>query len=75
MSEWLLEQRIYIKFCIQLGKYTNGNWAMLSEIWGGEASSVFEWRKRFKKGHKKVHDEVFVQVLTEPMKMLKKWGI
>jgi hypothetical protein len=45
---------------------------MLYEAYGGEAvkkSSVFEWHKRFKKGHENV------EYLTEPVKILNECGI
>jgi len=52
---------------------------MLSKGYEGEAvrnKSVFEWYKKFKEGHKNNEDDERSghPPLTEPIKMLKKWG-
>jgi hypothetical protein len=61
MSDRFLEQRIDIKFCVQLGKNASGICEMLSEAYGGEAmkmSRVFEWHERFKESsHVEIADE------------------
>jgi hypothetical protein len=47
MSDQFLEQRIYIKFCLELGNNANNTCTMLFEAYGEKAiktSSVFQWR-------------------------------
>jgi hypothetical protein len=56
MSDQFLEQRIYIKFCVKLGKKASDTCAMFSEAYGGKAmkkTRVSEWHKWFKEGRKK----------------------
>jgi hypothetical protein len=46
-----LEQRISIKFCVEIGKTASDTCALISETYEGgtmKTSSVFEWHKRFK---------------------------
>jgi hypothetical protein len=60
MSEQNLEQCINIKFCAKLGKNASETLDMLRVTYGDNAwkkSSVSEWHKRFKVGHKNVKDE------------------
>jgi hypothetical protein len=60
MSDRYLEQRINIKFCVELERNASDNCAMLYEAYGGEAmkkSSVFEWYKWFKGGSEKFEDD------------------
>jgi hypothetical protein len=50
----VMEQRVNIKFCVELGKMPTETYEMLQTVYGDEAlgrSSVFEWFKRFKDGH------------------------
>jgi hypothetical protein len=57
MSDRILEQRINIKFCVELGKNANDTRKMLSKAYWGEAMkkpTVFVWRKRFKEGREHV---------------------
>jgi hypothetical protein len=59
-SDWLLEQRINIKFYATLGKCASETLQMLTEAYGADAmkkSSVFEWHKRFKEGREDVKDD------------------
>jgi hypothetical protein len=56
MSDWFLEQRINIKFCVTSGRNASDTCAMLSEAYGGEAVkklSLSVWHKRLKKGSQK----------------------
>jgi transposase len=60
MSDRLLEQRINIKFCAELGKSASETLQMLTEAYSVHAmtiSSVFEWHKRFKEGREDVKDD------------------
>jgi hypothetical protein len=48
-----MEQRMNIKFCVELGKTQTETYEMLQSVYGDEAlssSSVFEWCKRLKTG-------------------------
>jgi hypothetical protein len=65
---------------VKLGNNARDTCAVLTEDYGGDTvkqSSVFEWHKQFKEGHKNMEDdvEVVVQGHKKLMKMLKKWGI
>jgi hypothetical protein len=54
MSDQFLEQRINIEFCVKLRNNARDSCATFSDAYGREAmkkSNVFEWHKRFKKGH------------------------
>jgi transposase len=56
----LLEERINIKFYVELGKNARDTCAMLSEAYEEEVmkkSSVFQWHKRFKEGRENVEDD------------------
>jgi hypothetical protein len=60
MSDRYSEQWINIKFYMKLGKNASDTCAVLSGSYGGEAmkkSSVSEWQRRFKEGHKNVEDD------------------
>jgi hypothetical protein len=60
MSDTLLEEHIYIKFCAKLGKRVSETLQMLTEAYGADAmkkSSVFERHKRFKEGWEDVKDD------------------
>jgi len=49
-----------MKFCMKLRKNASDTCAVLSEAYGGEAkkkSSVFDWHKWLKEGHKNVEDD------------------
>jgi len=51
VSDWFVDQRINIKFCVKLWTNANDTFVMLSGAYGGEdikQSSVFEWYKWFK---------------------------
>jgi hypothetical protein len=55
-----LDQRINIKFCVNLGKNASDTCTMLSEAYGEEAvkkSSVFECHKWLKLGREAVEDD------------------
>jgi transposase len=48
-----MEQRVNIKFCVNLGKMPTETYEMLQAIYGDEAvsrSNVSEWFRRFKDG-------------------------
>jgi hypothetical protein len=56
----LLEQRINIRFCAELGKSSSETLQTLTEAYGADAmkkSSVFEWHYRFKKSREDVKDD------------------
>lgn len=60
MSDRYLEQRISIKFCVQLSKSASETHHLLKEAYGDEVMSrarVFDWHKRFKEGRKDVRDD------------------
>jgi hypothetical protein len=60
MSDRLLEQRINIKFCTNLGKSTGETLQMLTEAFDANVtkkSSVFEWHKRLKESLENVKDD------------------
>ena len=60
MSGKNLEQRINIKFCVNIGKGASETFALLTVAYGECAMkkwSVFEWYGRFKEGRKYVQDE------------------
>ena len=53
MSDKNQDQRINIKFCVQIGKGASETLAMLTVAYGEyslKKSSVFEWRRRFNEG-------------------------
>jgi hypothetical protein len=53
-----IEKRVYIKFCVKLGKPTTKTLEMLCEAFGEHSLSraaVFEWHSHFKAG--RVSDE------------------
>jgi hypothetical protein len=55
MSDNNLEQRIKIKFCVEIGKSASEPLALLMLAYGKYAmkkSSVFEWHRRLRKGEK-----------------------
>jgi hypothetical protein len=64
---------------VKLEMNASDTWAILSEAYVGEAmkkSRAFEWHKQFKEGRENVeHDKEVVKDLTEPMRMLQKYGI
>jgi hypothetical protein len=65
---------------VKLGRNASDSYAMLSEAYGGEALKklffFFEWHSRFKECRENVEDdEMVIDVLTEPIKVLKKYGI
>jgi hypothetical protein len=63
MSDWLLEQRIDIKFCVKLGRNASDTCAMLSKDNGGKAmknSHVFEWHEGSKSQMKTILLTFFV---------------
>ena len=48
-----IEQRIYIKFCVKLGKTATETLKMLRDVYGNSSISrtrVFEWHERFVEG-------------------------
>ena len=54
------EQRINLKFLVQLGKTPSDALGMLHEVYGDETMSrsrVFEWHKRFEEGREDVEDD------------------
>jgi hypothetical protein len=65
---------------VKLRKNASDTCAVLSEAYGGEAmkkSHVFEWHKWFTEGFENVENDerCGCPSLTEPVKMLKKYGI
>jgi transposase len=55
----VMEQRVNIKFCVNLGKKRIETYEMLQTVYGDEAlsrTSVFEWFKRFKDGCEDLQD-------------------
>ncbi|KAJ8940842.1 hypothetical protein NQ318_005288 [Aromia moschata] len=51
-----MEQRVNLKFIVNLGKTFTEAYTMLKEVYGNECLSpaqVFEWFKRFKEGRKR----------------------
>jgi hypothetical protein len=60
MSDWLLEYRTNIKFCVKLGMNASDTFTILFEVCGGDAmkkSNGFEKHKRFKDGRGDVEDD------------------
>jgi transposase len=56
----VVEQRVNIKFCVELGKTPTETYEMLQTVYGDESlshSSVFEWLKRFKDGREDLQDD------------------
>jgi hypothetical protein len=54
-----IEQRVFIKFCVKLGKSTSETLEMLREGFGEHSLSwtaVFEWHSCFKAGRVSVED-------------------
>jgi hypothetical protein len=52
-----MEQRVYIKFCVKLGKSATETLEMLCEAFGEHSlrrAAVFEWHSRFKAGQLKM---------------------
>jgi hypothetical protein len=55
-----IEQRVYIKFCVKLGKSATESPEMLREAFGEHSFSrteVFGWHSRFKAGRVSVEDD------------------
>ncbi|KAJ8934093.1 hypothetical protein NQ318_005086 [Aromia moschata] len=55
-----MEQRVYLKFLVKLGKTCTEAYAMLKELYGNECLSrtqVFEWFKWFKEGRETTEDD------------------
>jgi hypothetical protein len=55
-----IKQRIYIRFCVKLGKSTAETLEMLGEAFGEHSLSrtgVFEWHSHFKGGQVSVDDD------------------
>ncbi|KAJ8958040.1 hypothetical protein NQ318_002046 [Aromia moschata] len=55
-----MEQRVYLKFLVKLGKNFTDAYAMLKEVYGNECLSdtqVFEWFKRFKERRETTEDD------------------
>jgi hypothetical protein len=53
-------ERVYIKFCVKLGKSATEALEMLSEAFGEYSTrrtAVFEWHSRFKAGRVSVEDD------------------
>jgi hypothetical protein len=53
------EQRIYVKFCVKLGKSFMETFEMLKTAFGNEAlgrTQTYEWWKRFKGGRTSAGD-------------------
>jgi len=53
MSNKNLEQWIYIKFCVKIGKSASEMLALLTVAYGEYATknlSIFEWHRQFKEG-------------------------
>jgi len=60
MSDKNLEQRINIKFCVNIGKNAGETLALLTVAYGEyimQKSSVSEWHRRFKEGREVVQDD------------------
>jgi len=60
MSDKNQDQRINIKFCVQIGKGASETLAMLTVAYGEyslKKSSVFEWHRLFKEGREDVQDD------------------
>jgi hypothetical protein len=60
MSDKNLEQRINIKFCVNIGKRASEMLALSTVAYGEYAMkklSVFEWNRRFKEGRKDAQDD------------------
>jgi len=60
MLDLKVEQRVNIKFLLELKQNTAESFWMLSEVYGEERSSrarVFEWHKRFRGGREDVVDD------------------
>ena len=56
-----IEQRIYIKFCVKLGKTATETLKMLRDVYEDSFMSrtrVFEWHKRFVEGGDDVEDDL-----------------
>jgi len=60
MSDKNLEQRIYIKCCVKIGKVASETLAPLTVAYGEYAMkklSVFDWNRGFKEGREDVQDD------------------
>jgi len=60
MSDMNLEQRINIKFCVNIGKSASETSALLTVAYGEygvKKSSVFGWHRLFKEGREDVQDD------------------
>jgi hypothetical protein len=60
MSDKNLEQRINIKFCVNIGKSASETLALLTVAYSEytmKKSSVFEWHRPFKEGRENVQDD------------------
>ena len=56
-----VEQRIYLKFLVRLGKTPTEALKLLQEVYGDNTTSrtcLFEWHRRFKKGREEVEDDL-----------------
>ena len=54
------EQRIYVKFCVKIGKYVTKTFEMLKIAFGEEAmcrTRTYVWWKHFKEGRTSVDDD------------------
>jgi hypothetical protein len=57
---WQIKQRIYIKFCVKLGKCTAKTLEMPFEAFGEHSltrTAVFEWHSHFKASQVSVEDD------------------
>jgi hypothetical protein len=55
-----VEQRVYIRFCVKMGKTATETLQLLRDAYGDEALSrarVFEWHRRFVSGRISVEDD------------------
>jgi len=56
-----VEQRVNVKFCVQLGKSATETYDLLKKVYSDKCLSctqVFEWFKRFKEGREEIgHDQ------------------
>jgi hypothetical protein len=55
-----VEQRVNVRFCVELGKSATETYDLLKKVYGDECLSrtqVFEWFKRFKEGREEIGDD------------------
>jgi uncharacterized metal-binding protein len=60
MMDGKIEQHVFIKFCVKLGKSATETLEMLHEAFGVHSlrcTEVFEWHSRFKVGRVSVEDD------------------